>query len=266
MEKKKKELKWYDDGHFVTNLIIITILLVIVCSQSFAVIGGSTFSLLSSVINHNSVYVLVLVYFALLKFHIGKKYFNYLNIFLIFIYFLYALTSLLTVVQSFSLITIIDFLMNTVLFLYLVHTLLRDSSLWKELNLGASPFNEITNDVFYCILVVLVAIGLIVNLISTVVISGLLVAILDAIYVLLFARYIYLYRDYLDDHGIDSHNKGNFDEVKEKINEVVDNVSVDNIVEKIKEGVEDVSEKVEDATEKVVKKKRKPSTKKKGDE
>ena len=210
--------------------------------------------------------MLVLIYFVLLKFRFGKKYFNYLNIFLIFVYLLYSITSLLTVIQSFSLTTIITMLINVVLFLYLFHTLLRDSLLWKELKIGYSPFNEITNEVYYYLLIVFVAIGLIVNLISTVILSGLMVSILDAIYVILLARFVFLYREYLDKNGLDSDNKGNFDGVKEKIEEVVDNVSVDKVVDTIKESVEDIQDTVENISEKTTKNKKKTSSKKKGDE
>ena len=89
MEKKNnsKELNWYDSGNVITSLIIGIILLVIVCSQSFAVSGKSSLALFGSVINHNSIYLLVLVYFIALKTKEGKRYFNYLNVVLIFIYF-----------------------------------------------------------------------------------------------------------------------------------------------------------------------------------
>ena len=78
MKKEENELKWYMNGKRVTNYILIVILAIILCSQSFA---NSTLSLalFTSVINHNSVYLLVFVYFILIQFSFGKKYFNYLN-------------------------------------------------------------------------------------------------------------------------------------------------------------------------------------------
>ena len=62
MEKKIKNVKWYDSGDMITNLILLTILLIIVVSQSFAINGESSLALFSSVINHNTVYLLVFVY------------------------------------------------------------------------------------------------------------------------------------------------------------------------------------------------------------
>ena len=160
----------------------------------------------------------------------GKKYFNYLNVLLIFIYLISTITSFLTLIQSFSLNTIYIFIENVILLIYLVHTMLRDTRLWNELHLSKSPFNEISNEGYYYAIIVVVVFGLIVNLISTVVISGLFVSILDTIYVLLFGRYIYLYRDYLDYNKLDSDNEGNFDNVKKEIKEVLDKTDIDDKV------------------------------------
>ena len=79
--KKEKKVEWYNSGHIITTLIISVILLIVVVSQSYA--NGNISISISSIINHNSFYLLVLVYFILLKFRVGKKYFNYLNLFLI---------------------------------------------------------------------------------------------------------------------------------------------------------------------------------------
>lgn len=219
---KNDNLKWYESGYSIIYLIIITILAAIICSQSFAVGGEGDLFIFTSVINHNSSYLFVLIYFILLLTSKGKKYFNYINVFLIFIYLISAITSLLTLIQSFSLSSVVSFAQAAILFIYLVHTMLRDTRIWDEFHLSKSPFNEIKNDNYYYGIVVVVVFGLIINLISTVVVSGLFVSVLDAIYVLLFSRYIYLYRDYLDKNKIDSDNEGNFDEIKKDIKKALD--------------------------------------------
>ena len=78
MADKSNHIKWYESGNVITTFIIITILAAIFCSQSFAVIGDSDFSIFTSVINHNSLYLVVLVYFVLLKTKFGKKYRGFL--------------------------------------------------------------------------------------------------------------------------------------------------------------------------------------------
>ena len=239
-QEKEQKLKWYDNGDTVTSAIIGIILAIIICSQSLAN-GEFTLALFSSVINHNSIYLLVLIYFILIKFSVGKKYFNYLNVFLIFIYFIAAVTSLLTVIQSFSLTPALTFIMNFIVLLYLIHTLFRDTVIWTDFHLSKSPFNELTNEWFFYAMFVVSIILLAVNLISTVVVSGVVVAVLDTIYFILFGRYIYLYREFLDRKKIHIDNEGNFDEVRGKVQEVLDKTDID---DKIVEGYKGVKEKV----------------------
>ncbi len=243
----EKKCKWYENGNVITTILIFTILAAIVCSQSM-IGGGGSFSIFSSVLNHNALYFIVLVYFVLLKTKWGKKYFDYLNVFLVALYFVSIITSLLTLIQSFSLNTILEFLMSVLLFVYLFHTMFRDTRIWKEYSLSNSPFNEITNDMFYYTICVLVVVELVVSLIFTVAVAGVFLSILDAFYLLLFGRYIYLYRDYLDSHEIDSHNKGNFDDIKESISQQVDEIKdkVDEVLDhtKIDDTIVDTVKKI----------------------
>ena len=237
---EKKE-KWYDNGHTITNCIIALIIAIIVCTQSFANGGEVSLTLFSSVINHNSIYLMVLIYFVLLKFSFGKRNFNYLNLFLIFVYFIVTLTSFLTVVQSFSLTTLLTFILNFIILVYTSHTLFRDSRIWKEFHISKSPFNEITNIGFFYALIVVSVFLLAVDLISTVVFSGVILSLLDAIYYVLLGRYLYLYREYLDERKLDSNNEGNFDTVREKVQEVLDKTDID---EKIVNVTNDVKDKI----------------------
>ena len=233
-------VKWYDNAGLISTLIIVVILMMLISSQSFAVVGDSSFRLFSSVINHNTSYLFILIYFVAIRTSFGKKYFNYFNVFLIFIYLLLSITSFLTVIQSFSLNTIFIFVENIVLLVYLFHTMFRDTRTWKEFKLGDSPFNEIPNDYYFTTLLALITFTLIVNLISTVVISGLVVSIFDAIYIVLFSRYIYLYRVYLDENKLDVNNDGNFDSIKETLNQDI---------EEIKQTISDVKDNIKDKTD-----------------
>ena len=167
----------------------------------------------------------VLIYFILLKFDFGKKYFNYLNLLLIFLYGLTTITSLITLVQAFTLNTVLEFTINFALLVYLFHTMLRGTIVWKDFKLGNSPFNELSNETSYYIVLVLSIFILILDLISTAVLRGIIISLLDAIFLILFGRYIFLYRKYLDEKKIDANNKGNFDEVRKTIDETVDKLA-----------------------------------------
>ena len=240
---KEKKLKWYNSGNTITSLIIAIIVSIIICTQSFA---NNEFSLVlfSSVINRNSIYLLVLIYFIFLKFSFGRKYFNYMNVVLVFIYFIVTITSLLTMVQFFSLNTVLNFSMNVILLVYLIHTFFRDTRIWKEFHLNNSPFNELTNENYFYGIIVIALFSLTVNLISTVDVSGVVISTLTTIYLILFGRYIYLYRYYLDHKKIDSNNTGNFNDVREKIQDILDKTDID---DKIVNGVKSLQEMVDEA-------------------
>ena len=240
-EKKNLKKEWYDSANVITNLIIGTIFAIIICSQAFAINGGISLELFSSIINHNSVYLFILIYFISLKTYFGKKYFNYINILLIFIYFITTITSLLTLVQSFSLSTILDFIINLLFLIYASHTLFRDTRIWRDYHLNNSPFNELSNDGLFCAILVVGSLFLAVNLINTLVVRGVIISLLYFIYILLFNRYIYLYRDYLDKNKIDINNKGNFDAVRDKVQEVLDKTEIDEKLVDVKDKVVDVS-------------------------
>lgn len=246
MEKKK----WFDSANTITSLIIGTIALIIIFSQSFVLGRNGSIELFTSIINHNSIYLFILFYFILIKFYIGKRYFNYLSALLIFIYFITTTTSFLTLIQAFSLNSTLDFILNILLLIYLVHTLMRDTRIWREFYLSKSPFNELPNEFMFYSIIVVSIILLAVNLISTIVISGVIISILDAIYIILLARYIYLYRVFLDKKKGDTMS---LDDLKKTINEIDKSVSktVDEIGKNINDYVVEkgIDKKIDKAVE-----------------
>ncbi|HIR48836.1 MAG TPA: hypothetical protein IAB35_02545 [Candidatus Faecimonas gallistercoris] len=271
LEKKQVEVEWYDNPGIVTNIIIALIAVIIILSQSFAINNNlSTETILRSIINHNSVYLIVLVYFVALKTKIGKKYFDFLNAFLILLYFITGLTSILTLFQSFSLETFIGCLLHIILFLYLFHILFRRSRVWREFHLKKSPFNEIKNDAYFYAIFILAVLLLAIDLIATTTFDGTVLALLDALYIILFARYIYLYGCFLDNKEKKIRPVDSVEEIKEKVDEVKD--KLDEVVEDIKDTVEEKGdlkkEKVKKTSKKnsVKKSNIRKNNKKKGDE
>lgn len=249
LEKKQTEIEWYDNPLIVTNIIIGLIAIIIILSQSFAINNNlSTQAILRSIINHNSIYLIVLVYFVALKTNIGKKYFDFLNIFLIILYFLTAITSVLTLFQSFSLESLIGCLLQIVLFVYLFHTLLRRTRVWKDFHLKKSPFNEIKNDSYFYIVMILAIILLAIDLIATTTFDGTVLALLDAIYIILFARYVYLYGCFLDNKEKKINTTTSVEEIKEKVELVKDKLDevVDDIQDTVEESINTIVEKVDD--------------------
>lgn len=247
IEKKKNEIEWYDNPNVITNLMILMIALIVILSQSFAVNNGlGVADILSSILNHNIGYLLVCVYFVALKTKIGKQYFDFFNIFLIVLYSLTSITSLLTVLQSFGLGSLLGFGIDLMILIFLIHTVLRSTRIWKSMNLNKSPFNEISNSgYFYSILVLSITL-LAVNLISTTSFDGTILTLMDTGYTILFIRYIFLYGEFLNKKKISVNNDGNFDQITEKVKEEV-NGFVEDLEEKVIDIKEGVQEKIEEA-------------------
>ena len=240
----------FNNARSITGIIICLILIIILLSQSWAISNNlSPIIIFRSILNHNSLYFLLLIYFIGIKLEIGKKYFNHLNLFLILLYLINTITSFLTLIQFFVLNSLLEFLINFVVYIYLVHTTLRGTRVWRDYKLNNSPFNEITNEWYYDFLLIVPTILLIVNLMSSTSLNGVAISIMDYFYILLFARYIYLYREFLDRKSINSNNQGDFDVIKEK---VVD--AANDIKDKIDDFIEDnnIDDKLDAAKDKIV--------------
>ena len=243
--KKKEKDSIFNNASDITSIILGLIILIILLSQSWAISSNvSAVIMFRSILNHNSIYFLLLIYFIGIKTSIGKKYFNHLNLFLMFLYLINSISSLLTTIQAFSLNTLLAFLINIVIFIYLFHTMLRGTRVWKDYKLKNSPFNEISNEWYYDFLLIVPTILLIVNLMSSTSLNGVAISLMDYFYILLFARYIYLYREFLDSKAINSKNPGNFDDIKDKVIDTADDIK-DMVVDTAK----DVKDKVDDFIE-----------------
>lgn len=197
--KGDKLKEWYDNADLITSIIISIIIVLIILSQSFAVqnqIGAV--NMLRSLLNHNATYLLALVYFILIKCDVGKRNFNILNIIFIAFNLLNTIASLFTIFQSFTVGSILGFCLNFIIFIYMVYTFLRDTRLWKDFRLNLIPFDEVENEWYFYGISGLSIFILFINLINSWDLYSVIISILGTLYTLLFARYIYLYKDYED--------------------------------------------------------------------
>lgn len=244
-------LEWYNNPNLITSFIIGLIALIVLLSQSFAIKNNlSPASMLGSILNHNIMYLLVCIYFIALKTNGGKKYFDFFNVFLLVLYSLSSMSSLLTVFQSFGLSSLLGFSIDILILIYLFHTLLRSTRVWKSANLGKSPFNEISNNGYFNTIIILAIILLAVDLISSTSFDGTILTILDTFYIALFVRYIYLYSEFLDRKKISIDNIGNFDEVKylieDKVNDLVEEFELKEKYEDFQEKIDGISDDIKD--------------------
>lgn len=197
--KNTNEKDWFDSPSIITYLIIGLLIVLIILSQSFAIqnhLGAG--DVIRSILNHNSVYVLTLVYFVLLRTKPGKRYFDYLNVFMSIFYFLISIASLFTIFQSFGLASLISLILNVLLFCYFIYAFLCNTILGQELRLTNSPLVELKNNQYFYLISGCIGIDFVVALIDSSTFEGVVLILLEAIFHFLFARYIYLYKEYSD--------------------------------------------------------------------
>ena len=195
--ERKEEKDFFDSPSMITFIIIGLLVVLIILSQSFAIqshLGAK--EVFSSIINHNSLYLVSLLYFILIRFKVGKHYFDYLNVFMFIFYLLVTFASLFTIFQSFGFSSVISLAFNILVTIYFGYSFFSHTQIGRDLKLSDSPLAEIKNGQYYYILIVLIILSLIVSLISVGNFEDVVVYLLEAIYHFLFVRYIYLYKEY----------------------------------------------------------------------
>lgn len=197
--KRNDEKDFFDSPSMITFIIIGLLIILIILSQSFAIqshLGAS--DVFRSIINHNSIYLVSLFYFVLIRVKFGKKYFDYLNVIIFVFYLLTTFASLFTIFQSFGFDSILSLSFNVLITLYFGYSFFSNTVVGRDLKLSNSPLAEIKNDQYYYLLIGIIVISLIVSLIEVSSFEDVVVYLLEFIYKFLFVRYIYLYKEYID--------------------------------------------------------------------
>ena len=196
---KNNEKDFFDSPSMVTFILIGLLVVLIILSQSFAIQSHmEAGDIFRSIINHNSIYLVSLIYFILIRVKFGKKYFDYLNLIMFTFYLLTTFASLFTIFQSFGFSSILTLAFNVLITLYFGYSFFTSTVIGKDLKLSDSPLAEINNGQYYYLLIGIIAISLIVSLISVNSFEDVVVYLLEAIYKFMFVRYIYLYKEYIE--------------------------------------------------------------------
>ena len=217
-----KEKDFFDSPSMITFIIIGLLIILIILSQSFAIQShlGAT-DIFRSIINHNSIYLLSLIYFILIRVKFGKKYFDYLNVIMFVFYFLTTFASLFTIFQSFGFSSILSLSFNVILTLYFGYSFFSATAIGKDLKLTDSPLAEIKNIQYFYLLIAIIVIDLIVSLISVGNFEDVVVYLLEAMYEFLLVRYIYLYKEHIE-HKKDKSNEVVKMDTKEEVKDSSD--------------------------------------------
>lgn len=200
---EKTKTSWFDKPEILVNVILFLSIAIVLLSQAMAVNSDvKGFLMIRNLFNHNFTYIAAIIYFTLLKTKIGRRNFNISTVIYIVLYVLNTVASIFTIFQSFTLPSIISFVLNFLILGYMCYTFLPDTRLWRDLNLNKLPFDEVKNDWYYYVVFTISLILLLVNLIYSVDFNGVVTTLLDTCFIILFGRYIYLYRKYLEDNEL----------------------------------------------------------------
>ena len=196
---QKNEKDFFDSPSMITFILIGLLVVLIILSQSFAIQSHmEAGEIFRSIINHNSIYLVSLIYFILIRFKFGKKYFDYLNV-LFFVFFLLStFAGLFTIFQSFGFASILNLSFNILVTLYFGYSFFTDTVIGRDLKLSDSPLSEIKNGQYYYLLLGIIAVSLVVSLIDVNNFEDVVVYLLEAMYQFFLIRYIYLYKEYIE--------------------------------------------------------------------
>ena len=205
--KNNKEKDWFDSPRMVTYVIIGLLIVLIILSQSFAINSQlGTSDIIRSILNHNSIYVLTLIYFVMLHFKVGKKYFDHLNVIMLIFFGLITLASMFTVFQSFGLASLLQLGINILFTIYFLYAFISNTVIGKELHLSTSVIVELNNEQYFYLITTLLVIHLVVALVNSTSFESIVISLLEVLFYFLFARYISLYKEY-DDMKVSSSKK-----------------------------------------------------------
>jgi uncharacterized membrane protein len=205
--KNNKEKDWFDSPRMVTYVIIGLLIVLIILSQSFAINSQlGTSDIIRSILNHNSIYVLTLIYFVMLHFKVGKKYFDHLNVIMLVFFGLITLASMFTVFQSFGLASLLQLGINILFTIYFLYAFISNTVIGKEFHLSTSVIVELKNEQYFYLITTLLVVHLVVALINSTSFESIVISLLEVLFYFLFARYISLYKEY-DDMKVSSSKK-----------------------------------------------------------
>ncbi len=214
---KSNERDFFDSPNMITYILIGLLVVLIILSQSFAIQSHmEAGDIFRSIINHNSVYLVSLIYFILIKVKFGKKYFDYLNVIMFVFYLLTTFASLFTIFQSFGFYSILNLAFNVLITLYFGYSFFTSTVIGKDLRLSDSPLSEINNGQYYYILIGIIVISLVVSLVSVNSFEDVVVYLLEAMYQFMFVRYVYLYKEYIERKELEVSKEKKQDEEKPK--------------------------------------------------
>lgn len=190
MDKEIKDIKFLNDPTQITNILIVGLLIYMLVSIIYSYI--SDLGLLDLIGNH-FFYIVLTIYFILLKVQFGKKHFSYMNVVLVLLLCINFIGSLFNILTTFNFTTLFSLFVDILLLSYF------SNSFFSKYLENIKPLKRINNTkIFYILSFILILLHIMLLIKYFTVLPGIKICkyIMQLLILLFFTRYIYLYKKY----------------------------------------------------------------------
>lgn len=190
VDNEIKNIKWLNDPYSVTTILLIGLLV-----YMLFVIGYNYVSNLGllDLIGSSSLFLILTVYFVLLRMKFGKEYFSYMNLIVCILLGINIVGSFFNLLTTFNFTNIFDFIVDGLLFTYFLNSFFYKYV--KKIDVLKKMNNKIVFYILSCVLIILYVLLIIKN-ITTLPIVQIIKYIFELVLLLFFSRYVYLYKQY----------------------------------------------------------------------
>lgn len=190
VDKGVKEIAFLNNPRQITNALIVGLLIYVLFSIAYNYVSNQG---LLDLIGNSFFYIILTIYFLLLKTRFGQERFSYMNVILYILLGINLLGSIFNILTTFNFTMIFNLLVDLLLFIYFA------SSFFYKYLKKIDWLGKISNQMFFYILCGLIFIFYLLILIKYVRVLPVLKIlryIVEFVVLLLFNRYIYLYKKF----------------------------------------------------------------------
>lgn len=190
VDKEIKGIAFLNSPRQITNALIIGLLIYMLFSIADNYVSNNG---LLDLIGNSFFYIYLTIYFLLLKTQFGQERFSYMNVILGALLGIHLIGSLFNILTTFNFTMIFNLVVDLLLFIYFI------SSFFKKYLNKIEWIKGMNNKIIFyilCIVILIFYLLLLIKYVSVLPVLKILRYIVELFILLLFSRYIYLYKKF----------------------------------------------------------------------
>ncbi len=190
VDKEIKGIAFLNSPRQITNALIIGLLIYMLFSIADNYVSNNG---LLDLIGNSFFYIYLTIYFLLLKTQFGQERFSYMNVILGALLGIHLIGSLFNILTTFNFTMIFNLVVDLLLFIYFI------SSFFKKYLNKIEWIKGMNNKIIFyilCIVILIFYLLLLIKYVSVLPVLKILRYIVELFVLLLFSRYIYLYKKF----------------------------------------------------------------------